>query len=80
MCPTFIKKYREAIDTYYYKAFSKETVSVCLEALNTVYNRRFWHGYYLGQELGEWSDIPGSAATQKNVYVGKGTHISQKQK
>jgi hypothetical protein len=28
----------------------------------------------LGQKLGEWSDNPGSSATQKKVYVGKGMH------
>ena len=75
---TVIKTYREAIDAYYDKTFSKEKVSVWMEALNTVYNRGFWSGYYLGQELGEWSDIPGSAATQKKVYVGKGTHYFPK--
>jgi putative protease len=49
-----------------------------MEALNTVYNRGFWSGYYLGQELGEWSDVSGSLATQKKVYVGKGTHYFPK--
>jgi putative protease len=75
---TVIKTYRQAIDAYYDNTFSKEKVSVWMEALNTVYNRGFWSGYYLGQELGEWSDIPGSAATQKKVYVGKGTHYFPK--
>lgn len=75
---TVIKTYREAIDAYYESSFSKEKVTVWMEALNTVYNRGFWSGYYLGQELGEWSDIPGSAATQKKVYVGKGTHYFPK--
>jgi putative protease len=75
---TVIKTYREAIDSYYDKLFSKEKVEVWMEALSTVYNRGFWSGYYLGQELGEWSDIPGSAATQKKVYVGKGTHYFPK--
>jgi putative protease len=75
---TVIKTYREAIDSYYDKSFSKEKIEIWMEALNTVYNRGFWSGYYLGQELGEWSDIPGSAATQKKVYVGKGTHYFPK--
>lgn len=75
---TVTKTYREAIDAYYEGTFSKEKTEVWMEALNTVYNRGFWSGYYLGQELGEWSDIPGSAATQKKVYVGKGTHYFPK--
>jgi putative protease len=75
---TVIKTYRKAIDSYYEGTFSKEKTAVWMEALNTVYNRGFWSGYYLGQELGEWSSIPGSAATQKKVYIGKGTHYFPK--
>lgn len=75
---TVIKTYREAIDAYYENSFSKDKTLVWMEILNTVYNRGFWSGYYLGQELGEWSDIPGSTATQKKVYVGKGTHYFPK--
>lgn len=75
---TVTKTYHEAIDTYYDGTFSKEKVKVWMHALETVYNRGFWSGYYLGQELGEWSDIPGSAATQKKVYVGRGTHYFPK--
>lgn len=75
---TVIKTYRDAIDSFYEGTFSKEKVSVWMEALTTVYNRGFWSGYYLGQELGEWSDVSGSMATQKKVYVGKGTHYFPK--
>ncbi|MGB0837279.1 MAG: U32 family peptidase, partial [Flavobacteriaceae bacterium] len=38
----------------------------------------FWSGYYLGQKLGEWSKGPGSHATQKKVYIGKGMHYFPK--
>ncbi|WP_073415316.1 peptidase U32 family protein [Flavobacterium defluvii] len=75
---TVTKTYREAIDAYYEGTFSKEKTLVWIQALETVYNRGFWSGYYLGQELGEWSDIPGSAATQKKVYVGRGIHYFPK--
>ncbi|MBB4800955.1 putative protease [Flavobacterium nitrogenifigens] len=75
---TVTKTYRKAIDAYYDGTFSKEKTSEWMKSLETVYNRGFWSGYYLGQELGEWSDIPGSAATQKKVYVGKGTHYFPK--
>ncbi|MCB9282628.1 MAG: U32 family peptidase [Lewinellaceae bacterium] len=65
--------YREAIDSYYEGTYSKEKVENWLERLATVYNRGFWNGYYLGQELGEWTeDHPGSHATQKKVYLGPG--------
>jgi putative protease len=71
---TVIKTYREAIDSFYEGTFTQEKIAVWMEDLNTVYNRGFWSGYYLGQELGEWSDVSGSMATQKKVYIGKGTH------
>jgi len=71
---TVIKTYREAIDSYYLETYSKEKVSLWMDALNTVYNRGFWSGYYLGQKMGEWSNHNGSEATQKKIYIGKGTH------
>jgi putative protease len=51
-----------------------------LNELEKVYNRGFWSGYYLGQKLGEWSDVDGSKATQKKVYIGKGVHYFPKTK
>jgi putative protease len=71
---TVIKTYREAIDAYYLGTYSKEKVTLWMDALYTVYNRGFWSGYYLGQKLGEWSNHNGSEATQKKIYIGKGTH------
>lgn len=75
---TVVKTYREAIDAYYEGTFTKERINAWMEDLSRVYNRGFWSGYYLGQKLGEWSDNPGSSATQKKVYVGKGVHFFQK--
>ena len=71
---TVIKTYREAIDAFYLETYSKEKVNLWMDALNTVYNRGFWSGYYLGQKMGEWSNHNGSEATQKKIYIGKGTH------
>jgi len=73
-----IKTYREAIDAYYEGTFSKEKVKGWMTELEKVYNRGFWSGYYLGQKLGEWSDVDGSKATQKKVYLGKGIHFFPK--
>ena len=75
---TVTKCYREAIDAVYDGTFTEEKVAHWMEQLNTVYNRGFWSGYYLGQELGEWSDNPGSNATRKKVYIGKGRHFYPK--
>lgn len=75
---TVTRCYREAIDSIEEGSFSKEKVYNWMSKLETVYNRGFWSGYYLGQKLGEWSDNPGSNATQKKVYIGKGRHYYPK--
>jgi putative protease len=75
---TVVKAYREAIDSIAEGTFSPEKIEGWMSQLETVYNRGFWSGYYLGQELGEWSDNSGSSATQKKVYIGKGRHFYPK--
>lgn len=75
---TVTKCYREAIDSIAEGTFSQEKVAEWMKQLETVYNRGFWSGYYLGQELGEWSSNSGSSATQKKVYIGKGRHFYPK--
>ncbi|CAM2961052.1 U32 family peptidase [Chryseobacterium flavum] len=75
---TVTKCYREAIDSIAEGTFSQEKVDEWMKLLETVYNRGFWSGYYLGQELGDWSSNSGSSATQKKVYIGKGRHFYPK--
>ncbi|TWO33931.1 U32 family peptidase [Seonamhaeicola sediminis] len=80
--PEYVAKvigcYREAIDAVEAGTYSKEEVIAWMQTLETVYNRGFWSGYYLGQKLGEWSKGSGSHATQKKVYIGKGMHYFPK--
>ncbi len=64
--------YREAIDAFYTGTFTSEKVNDWKQRLSTVFNRGFWDGYYLGRKMGEWSDNPGSKATKRKVYLGKG--------
>lgn len=73
-----IKCYRDAIDSLYDGSYDKAKVISWMQELEKVYNRGFWNGYYLGQKLGEWSKEPGSHATQKKVYLGKGVHFFPK--
>ena len=75
---TVIKCYREAIDAYHNGTYSEDKVKYWMSELEKVYNRGFWGGYYLGQELGEWTDSSGSKATQKKVFLGKGIHYFPK--
>ncbi len=43
------------------------------DRLKAVFNRGFWDGYYQGQRLGEWTQNYGSQATERKVYVGRGS-------
>lgn len=70
---TVTKCYREALDAIADGSYSSEKIAGWMSRLATVYNRGFWDGYYLGRQLGEWTSQPGSHATEKKIYIGKGT-------
>lgn len=63
--------YKEAIIAYNKNSFTKEKISDWDIRLKRVFNRGFWDGYYLGQNIGEWSNEYGNQATEKKMYVGK---------
>lgn len=77
---TVIETYREAIDSVQEGSYNQDKIEGYMERLSSVYNRGFWGGYYLGQKLGEFSSDPGSLATQKKIYIGKGVHYYPKVK
>jgi len=70
--------YREALNSIASGTFSQQKVRQWKQRMETVYNRGFWGGYYLGKELGEWTNAPGSKSTLKKVYLGKATHYYPK--
>ncbi len=67
------KCYREAIDAINANTYTSEKIQQWKNELATVYNRGFWEGYYLGRKLGEWTPQPGSIATEKKIYIAKGS-------
>ena len=75
---TVTQCYREALQAIGNKSCTNEKVDNWLKRLSTVYNRGFWEGYYLGRKLGEWTPHPGSAATEKKIYIGKGSRYYPK--
>lgn len=75
---TVVRCYSEAIGAVLSGRFSEEQKDAWDERLKTVFNRGFWDGYYQGQRLGEWTDKPGSAATEKKVYCAKGVRYYSK--
>ncbi len=69
---TTVKCYREALDALRDGSYTPEKVAKWKERLATVFNRGFWSGYYLGKEMGEWTDSYGSKATKNKIYLGRG--------
>ncbi|MFW5656073.1 MAG: peptidase U32 family protein [Bacteroidota bacterium] len=70
--------YAEALQSVLEGTYSREKIHQWDERLKRVFNRGFWDGYYLGQRLGEWSDVYGSKASTKKVYIGKVTNFFSK--
>lgn len=75
---TTTKCYREAVDAIQNGTYTPEKIADWKEQLSTVYNRGFWDGYYLGRKMGEWSNVHGSVASKRKIYVGKGVKYFDK--
>ncbi len=71
---TVVSCYKQAVEAYCEGTFNEEKIINWDNQLATVFNRGFWDGYYLGQQLGSWSSNYGSLATQKKIYLGKVTN------
>jgi len=72
--PEYVKTvttvYHEAVDTVLSGEFTPAKVEQWNARLQTVYNRGFWDGYYLGKKTGEWAESYGSQAIERKVFVG----------
>jgi len=80
--PEYVKTvtecYNEAIASCIEGTFTRNKTEAWEKRLGQVFNRGFWDGYYLGQELGEWSKGYGSSATKRKIYIGKGMNYFSK--
>jgi putative protease len=76
--PEYVKTvtacYREAVDAVFDGTYTKDKIDEWMLRLNSVYNRGFWDGYYLGRKTGEWTEQYGSRATKTKIYIGKVTN------
>ncbi len=68
---TVVECYDEALNSCFDGTYNREKINGWKKRLETVFNRGFWDGYYMGQRLGEWSEVYGSRATKTKVYLGK---------
>ncbi|HAP44478.1 MAG: collagenase [Spirochaetes bacterium GWD1_61_31] len=76
VCSVYDEALRALADGSYGQAAAPDSPVLAgwRQRLGSVFNRGFWDGYYLGQCLGEWSSVYGSASTIEKVYVGKVTN------
>lgn len=71
---TVCECYNEAILACLDNTYTADRIQGWKTRLATVFNRGFWDGYYLGQRLGEWSEVYGSKAEKKKILLGKVTN------
>lgn len=80
--PEYVKTvtscYNEAVNSIIDGTYTAEKTEAWKERLKTVFNRGFWDGYYLGQKMGEWSEVYGSDATKRKIYVAKNLNYFHK--
>ncbi len=67
-----VSAYAAARDAALAGKFTQAMGQELLEKLEKVYNRGFWGGYFLGKELGEWTDSDGSKAKRRREFLGNG--------
>ena len=75
---TVTEAYRQAADAVEAGTYTAEFAAGLKARLETVFNRGFWDGYYLGAKMGQWSEVYGNRATRRKVYVGKITNYFEK--
>ena len=61
--------YHEALEAYCNSSFDAFKIAGWTAKLQTVFNRSFWDGYYLGKSIAELNDVHGSKATRRKEYI-----------
>lgn len=75
---TVVKVYREAVDSIAEGSFTQEKIDDWMKRLDSVYNRGFTDGYYLGKALPDWSGYSRNRSTDERVFVGLVSHYFPK--
>ncbi len=72
--------YREAVDSYYNKSFTKEKISKWKKQLSDVYNRGFSTGFYFGTPTkeGVTLDKADNLSSVKKILIGEVVHYFSK--
>lgn len=76
---TVVSTYKKALKDIEDGTYTKEKIEGYFKDLETVFNRKLSHGnFFLGKEIGEYSDMYGSKATEERIYKGKITNYFSK--
>ena len=72
-----VSVYRKALDETAQNGFlSKENEEKYMAELEKTFNRSFWHGgYYLGENLDEWSRQSGNQSPVQKKFLGRVTNF-----
>lgn len=72
-----VSVYRKALDETAQNGFlSKENEEKYMAELEKTFNRSFWHGgYYLGENLDEWSNQSGNQSPVQKKFLGRVTNF-----
>jgi putative protease len=73
-----VRVYKEARDSILNGTFDEEKVEAWMKKLESVYNRGFTDGYYLGKKLPEWSKNSGNKSTEERIFAGLVSHYFDK--
>jgi putative protease len=76
---TVVQTYKQAVKDIEAGTYTKEKIEGYVKDLETVFHRGLSHGnFFLGKEIGEYSNIYGSKATEEKIYKGKVVHFYDK--
>ncbi len=75
---TIIECYKEAIQLCIENKYTQDAKEKLIKKAETVYNRGFSTGFYVGKPMKEWAEIEGSRATKNKKYLGYITKIYKK--
>ena len=79
---TVVECYKEALDSFYDKTYTKEKISNWLERLSRVFNRGFHTGFYFHRPTIEDIELEkrGNISPYKKYYIGKILSYDEKSK
>lgn len=81
--PEYVKTttevYKDAVRSINEGFYSSDKIDLYRKKLDAVFNRGFWDGHYFGDSIENWNtDVAGSKATEKKVYLAKARNYFKK--